>query len=150
MTSGYSPAKLNALVDRAASIAMAAGEPFREKHLEEAFGASGGKDRPLIQPVQWEDLIVEPAVEEELRLLVRQLKIRTGAAVPVPTGVLLAGPPGTGKTMIARLLATQTSRSFYPVTAADLLGSGQGDSVKRLAELFARAKEHSPSIIFLR
>ncbi|HEY3453701.1 MAG TPA: ATP-binding protein [Bryobacteraceae bacterium] len=148
MTSGYSPAKLNALVDRAASIAMAAGEPFREKHLEEAFGASGGKDRPLIQPVQWEDLIVEPAVEEELRLLVRQLKIRTGAAVPVPTGVLLAGPPGTGKTMIARLLATQTSRSFYPVTAADLLGSGQGDSVKRLAELFARAKEHSPSIIF--
>ncbi|HZQ54039.1 MAG TPA: ATP-binding protein [Bryobacteraceae bacterium] len=148
MTSGYSPAKLNALVDRGASIAMAAGESFREKHLEEAFGATGGKDRPLIQPVQWEDLIVEPAVEEELRLLVRQLKIRTGAAVPVPTGVLLAGPPGTGKTMIARLLATQTSRSFYPVTAADLLGSGQGDSVKRLAELFSRAKEHSPSIIF--
>ena len=147
-TSGYSPAKLNALVDRAASLALAAGEPFREKHLEEAFGASGGKDRPLIQPVQWEDLIVEPAVEEELRLLVRQLKIRTGAAVPVPTGVLLAGPPGTGKTMIARLLATQSARSFYPVTAADLLGSGQGDSVKRLAELFARAKEHSPSIIF--
>ena len=148
MTSGYSPAKLNALVDHAASIAMAAGEPFRERHLEEAFGASGGKDRPLIQPVEWEDVVVEPAVEEELRLLVRQLKIRTSAAVPVPTGVLLAGPPGTGKTMIARLLATQTSRSFYPVTAADLLGSGQGDSVKRLAELFARAKEHSPSIIF--
>jgi transitional endoplasmic reticulum ATPase len=147
-TSGYSPAKLNALVDRAASLALAAGEPFREKQLEEAFGASGGKDRPLIQPVQWEDLIVEPAVEEELRLLVRQLKIRTGAAVPVPTGVLLAGPPGTGKTMIARLLATHSSRSFYPVTAADLLGSGLGDSVKRLAELFARAKEHSPSIIF--
>jgi transitional endoplasmic reticulum ATPase len=148
MTSGYSPAKLNALVDRAATIAMAAGEPFREIHLEEAFGASGGKDRPLIQPVDWADLIVEPAVEEELRLLVRQLKIRTDAAVPVPSGVLLAGPPGTGKTMIARLLATQTARSFYPVTAADLLGSGQGDSVKRLAELFARAKEHSPSIIF--
>ncbi len=148
MTSGYSPAKLNALVDRAASIAMAAGEPFRERHLEEAFGASGGKDRPLIQAVEWEDVVVEPAVEEELRLLVRQLKIRTSAAVPVPTGVLLAGPPGTGKTMIARLLATQTSRSFYPVTAADLLGSGQGDSVKRLAELFARAKEYSPSIIF--
>jgi transitional endoplasmic reticulum ATPase len=148
MTSGYTPAKLNALVDRATSIALAVGEPLREKHLEEAFGASGGKDRPLIQPVQWEDLIVEPAVEEELRLLVRQLKIRTGAAVPVPTGVLLAGPPGTGKTMIARLLATQSSRSFYPVTAADLLGSGQGDSVKRLAELFVRAKEHSPSIIF--
>ena len=50
--------------------------------------------------------------------------------------------------MIARLLATQTKRSFYPVTAADLLGMGQGESVKKLSELFARAKEHSPSIIF--
>ena len=147
-TSGYSPAKLNALVDRAAATALAAGEPLRRKHLEAALGASGGKDRPLIQPVQWEDLIVEPAVEEELRLLVRQLKARTGVPVPVPSGVLLAGPPGTGKTMIARLLATQTSRSFYPVTAAGLLGSGQGDSVKRLAELFTRAREQSPSIIF--
>lgn len=147
-TSGYSPAKLNALVDRAASLALAVHEPFREKHLETALEISGGKDRPLIQPVQWEDLIVEPEVEEELRLLVRQLKVRSGAPVPVPTGVLLAGPPGTGKTMIARLLATQTARSFYPATAADLLGSGQGDSVKRLVELFARAKEHSPSIIF--
>ncbi|MGH9583906.1 MAG: AAA family ATPase, partial [Bryobacteraceae bacterium] len=147
-TSGYSPAKLNALVDRAASLALAAGEPFGEKHMEEAFGAGGGQDRPLIQPVELEDLVIEPAVEEELRLLVRQLKVRGGSPVRVPIGVLLAGPPGTGKTMIARLLATQTARSFYPVTAADLLGSGQGDSVKCLAELFARAKEHSPSIIF--
>ena len=32
------------------------------------------------------------------------------------------GPPGTGKTMIARLIATQTKRSFYPITAADILG----------------------------
>jgi SpoVK/Ycf46/Vps4 family AAA+-type ATPase len=50
--------------------------------------------------------------------------------------------------MIARLIASQTRRSFYPITAADVLGSGAGDSVKRVAELFARAKEHSPSLIF--
>ena len=147
-TSGYSPAKLNALVDRAASLAMAEHAAFAEKHLKAALAASGGQDRPLIQPVQWEDIIVEPGVEEELRLLVRQLKVHTTSPLPVPTGVLLEGPPGTGKTMIARLLATQTTRSFYPVTAADLLGSGQGESVKRLAGLFARAKEQSPSIIF--
>ena len=147
-TSGYSPAKLNALVDRAASLALAERSAFSEKHLQAALAASGGQDRPLIQPVQWEEIIVEPGVEEELRLLVRQLKVSGSSPLPVPTGVLLEGPPGTGKTMIARLLATQTARSFYPVTAADLLGSGQGESVKRLSGLFARAKEQSPSIIF--
>ena len=147
-TSGYSPAKLNALVDRAASLAMIEHTPFSEKHLSAALTASGGQDRPLIQPVQWEDIIVEPSVEEDLRLLVRQLKAHAISPLPVPTGILLEGPPGTGKTMIARLLATQTARSFYPVAAADLLGSGQGESVKRLSGLFARAREQSPSIIF--
>jgi transitional endoplasmic reticulum ATPase len=51
--------------------------------------------------------------------------------------------------MIARLIATQTKRSFYPVTAADIIGSATGASVKKLADLFARARESSPSIIFI-
>jgi transitional endoplasmic reticulum ATPase len=67
----------------------------------------------------------------------------------MPTGLLLIGPPGTGKTMIALLIATQTRRSFYPITAADILGGATGASVKKLTELFARAKENSPSIIFI-
>ena len=63
--------------------------------------------------------------------------------------MLLIGPPGTGKSLIGRLIASQTKRSFYPISAANVLGSGVGDSVKRVSALFARAKEHSPSIIFL-
>jgi transitional endoplasmic reticulum ATPase len=51
--------------------------------------------------------------------------------------------------MIARLIATQTRRSFYPITAADILGGATGASAKKLTELFARAKENSPSIIFI-
>jgi transitional endoplasmic reticulum ATPase len=51
--------------------------------------------------------------------------------------------------MIARLVAFQTKRSFYPLTAANVLGGGVGDSAKRVAAIFARAKEHSPSVIFL-
>jgi SpoVK/Ycf46/Vps4 family AAA+-type ATPase len=51
--------------------------------------------------------------------------------------------------LIANLLASQTKRSFYPLTAATVLGGGVGDSVKRVAGIFARAKEHSPSLIFL-
>lgn len=51
--------------------------------------------------------------------------------------------------MIARLIATQTKRSFYPITAADILGGTTGASVKKLTDLFARAKENNPSIIFI-
>jgi transitional endoplasmic reticulum ATPase len=80
--------------------------------------------------------LMDPAYSEKLKL-------------PVPSGLLLVGPPGTGKTMIGKLIATQTKRSFYPITAADILGSATGASVKKLTELFARAKENSPSIIFI-
>jgi transitional endoplasmic reticulum ATPase len=79
---------------------------------------------------------MDPAYSERLKL-------------PMPSGLLLMGPAGTGKTMIARLIATQTRRSFYPITAADILGSAAGASVKKLTDLFARAKENSPSIIFI-
>jgi SpoVK/Ycf46/Vps4 family AAA+-type ATPase len=61
--------------------------------------------------------------------------------------VLLIGPPGTGKTMIGRLIATESWRSFYPLSAADILGGQVGASIKKLSEVFARAEENSPAII---
>lgn len=59
------------------------------------------------------------------------------------------GPPGTGKKLIARLIASQAKRSFYALTAANVVGAGVGDSVKRVAAIFERAKQHSPAMIFL-
>ena len=97
-------------------------------------------------------MVLDQSVAQDLKSLIRLLKNpeRTRAlGLSVPTGLLLVGPPGTGKTMIARLVAFQTERSFYPLTAANVLGSGVGDSAKRVASVFARAKEHSPSMIFL-
>ena len=95
-------------------------------------------------------MIVEEEVERDLRTLVKQLNARWSdfKGMTVPTGVLLVGPPGTGKTMIGHLIATQARRSFYPLSAADILGGQVGASVKKLAEVFARARENSPSIIF--
>lgn len=149
-TPGASAARIKSIVDRAAAIAAQEGRRIEEPDLRKALDHTGGKDRPLFKPVQWEDLIVEPDVEQELRALVRQMNAAWSEmkAMAVPTGVLLVGPPGTGKTMIGRLIATQTRRSFYPLGAADILGGQVGASVKKLSEVFARARENSPSIIF--
>jgi transitional endoplasmic reticulum ATPase len=151
-TPGASAAKLKALVDRAAALAAVEGRKIAERDLQRALEEAGGRDRPLIQPVNWEDLVLEEDVERDLRTLIRLMDDPESARrmrLPIPTGLLLLGPPGTGKTMIGRLIATQTRRSFYPLTAADVLGSNVGDSVKRVSQIFARAKENSPSLIFI-
>jgi len=149
-TPGGSAAKIKSIIDRAAAIAAEGHRQIEEGDLRRALEETGGKDRPLFQPVEWQDLIVEEQVERDLRTLVKQLNARWSdlKGMTVPTGVLLVGPPGTGKTMIGHLIATQARRSFYPLSAADILGGQVGASVKKLAEVFARARENSPSIIF--
>jgi transitional endoplasmic reticulum ATPase len=149
-TPGASAAKIKSIVDRAAAIAATENRHIEKGDLQKALDETGGKDRPMFQSVQWDDLVVEADVEQELRTLVRQLNAGWSRATDMIalTGVLLVGPPGAGKTMIGRLIATQTKRSFYPLSAAEILGGQVGASVKTLAEIFARARENSPSIIF--
>ena len=105
-----------------------------------------------MERVEWDDVVIAESVEQDLKSLICLLEdpARTRSlGMDIPTGLLLIGPPGTGKTLLADLIASQTKRSFYALTAASVLGGGVGDSVKRVAAVFARAKEHSPAIIFL-
>ncbi len=150
-TPGWSAAKLSSLVDRAAFLAAQEHRRIQENDLAQALAETGGKDRAAFKEVDWKDVVLASETEADLRNLVRLMDpaYSERLKLPVPTGLLLVGPPGAGKTMIARLIATQTKRSFYPVTAADILGGATGASVRRLTELFARAKENSPSIIFI-
>ncbi len=150
-TPGWSAAKIGTLVDRAAFFAAEEQRKIEERDLARALADTGGKDRAAFKEVDWADVVLSPDTEADLRNLVRLMDPAYGERLKLamPTGLLLIGPPGTGKTMIARLIATQTKRSFYPITAADILGGATGASVKKLTELFARAKENSPSIIFI-
>ena len=150
-TPGWSAAKIGTLVDRAAFYAAEQHRRIEESDLTRALTETGGKDRAAFKEVDWEQVVLPPETEADLRSLVRLMDPAYGQRmnVSLPTGLLLIGPPGTGKTLVARLIATQTRRSFYPITAADILGGATGASVKKLTELFARAKENSPSIIFL-
>ena len=144
-TPGWSAAKLTGLVNKAGSIAALENRRIEQRDLQRAFDESGGADRPLIKPVDWGDLVLPAAVELDLRNLIRLMDAREAEKlkVPVPTGLLLVGPAGTGKTSVAHLIATQTRRSFYSISPADV------PTAERLAQAFARAREHSPSILFI-
>ncbi|MEZ5399218.1 MAG: AAA family ATPase [Bryobacteraceae bacterium] len=147
-TPGWSPARLKSLVDRATLLAD--GNPVEEAHLVEALEKGGGRDRPALERVTWDDVVLPARVVEDLKTLLRLME--PGAAerlsLPSPTGLILLGAPGMGKTLTARLIASQSNRSFYSITPSDILSGAVGGSVKRLSEIFARAKEHAPSILF--
>ena len=151
-TPGACGAKIEAIVDRAAEFALRENRKIEEFDLRRAIEEGGGQDRPLVKHVSWDEVVVDESVSQDLRSLIRLINDPAKTekmGMRVPTGLLLIGLPGTGKTLIAELIASQTNRSFYPITAADVLGGNTGDSVKRVKSIFARAREHSPSLIFL-
>ena len=124
---GASAAKLRVLVDEAAGYALANNRKILREDLILALNGSGGRDRPQLERVEWDQVVIEELVKEDLRSIIRLLQDTERSrslGVEVPTGLLLVGPPGTGKTLIARLIASQTKRSFYSLTAASILGGG--------------------------
>ena len=66
-----------------------------------------------------------------------------------PKGVILYGVPGTGKTLLAKAVANQTSATFLRVVGSELIQKYLGDGPKLVRELFRAAEEHAPSIVFI-
>jgi cell division protease FtsH len=72
---------------------------------------------------------------------------RLGAAIP--RGVLLSGPPGTGKTLLARAVAGEADVPFFSLSAAEFMEMVVGVGASRVRDLFKRAKESAPAIVFI-
>ncbi|MEM4366516.1 MAG: AAA family ATPase [Candidatus Anstonellales archaeon] len=91
-------------------------------------------------------------VKEELRkAIMTPLEYKQKAelyGIKPPTGVLLFGPPGTGKTMLMRALAAELKYNFIQVNTAELISKYVGETEKNIAELFEEARKSAPTIIF--
>ncbi|MCX6143450.1 MAG: CDC48 family AAA ATPase [Ignavibacteriales bacterium] len=83
----------------------------------------------------------------ELPLKYPQLFERLG--IEPPKGVLLHGPPGCGKTLLARAVAYETSANFYAVSGPEIIHKFYGESEAKLREVFEQARLHAPSIVFM-
>ncbi|MDX3886347.1 MULTISPECIES: CDC48 family AAA ATPase [Sphingomonas] len=88
-------------------------------------------------------------VREMVELPLRYPELFQRLGVDPPKGVLLHGPPGTGKTRLARAVANESDASFFLINGPEIMGSAYGESEKRLREIFEEAAKSSPSIIFI-
>jgi ATP-dependent 26S proteasome regulatory subunit len=102
----------------------------------------------------WEELILPAETVSQLKSLARLIADPEAGrefGVTPPSGALLAGPPGTGKTTIAQVLASQLRGevAFLPAKGSDLVSKYVGESAVRVRDLFDRARAQPPAIIFI-
>ena len=116
-----------------------------------------GRSQPRLKPqedlqVRFEDVAGINDAKEELEEVVTFLKqpetfIQLGAKIP--RGVLLVGPPGTGKTLLARAIAGEAGVPFFSMAASEFVELFVGVGASRVRDLFRKAKEKAPCIVFI-
>lgn len=105
-----------------------------------------------IPGVQWADVggleDVKRQLQEAVEWPFKYEQLFKSAKIDMPRGILLHGPPGTGKTLIAKAIANEINANFISVKGPALLSKWVGESEKALREIFKRARQVAPCIIF--
>ena len=105
-----------------------------------------------VSETTWDDIggleQAKALLTEGVEWPLRYPEVYANAKVEPPRGVLLAGPPGSGKTLIARALANQCEANFISIKGPELLSKWVGESEKGVREVFRRAKQAAPCIVF--
>jgi len=128
---------------------------LRNLHLARAISAADAGE--VLEEVErprtrFDDVIGADAAKEELKFFIDYLKNPRRFAVlglKPPKGILLHGPPGTGKTMLARAMAGESNVSFIAASASGFVTIWQGSGPQNVRDLFARARRYAPAIIFI-
>lgn len=117
------------------------------------FGRTQAREYTVERPkVMFSDVAGQDAAKTELVEIVDFLRepdkyIALGARIP--RGVLLVGPPGTGKTLMARAVAGEANVAFFSISASEFVEMFVGVGASRVRDLFKRAKDAAPSIVFI-
>ncbi|NET32988.1 MAG: ATP-dependent zinc metalloprotease FtsH [Cyanothece sp. SIO1E1] len=102
--------------------------------------------------VMFEDVAGIEEAKEELQEVVTFLKTPerfTAVGARIPKGVLLVGPPGTGKTLLAKAIAGEAAVPFFSISGSEFVEMFVGVGASRVRDLFRKAKENAPCIIFI-
>ena len=117
------------------------------------FGKSKAKEMDEEAPkVTFKDVAGAEEAKEELEEIKEFLKSPekfNNLGAKIPKGVLLVGPPGTGKTLLARAVAGESNVPFYSISGSDFVEMFVGVGASRVRDLFKKAKDSSPAIIFI-
>ncbi len=129
-------------------------KPGRQREKEDDSGTDASawivKDKPTIG---FDDIAGLEDVKEEIRLKMiypfAHAELAKKYGIDAGGGVLLFGPPGTGKTMIAKAIAHEIDATFFVVSPAEVLSKWVGEAEQNIRKLFDAAKEEDTSVIFL-
>ncbi|QRV75254.1 AAA family ATPase [Ceratobasidium sp. AG-Ba] len=108
-----------------------------DKAPTESYADVGGLDQQIQE------------IKESVELPLTHPELYEEMGIKPPKGVILYGVPGTGKTLLAKAVANQTSATFLRVVGSELIQKYLGDGPKLVRELFRVAEEHAPSIVFI-
>jgi len=167
-TVGFVGADLKAVCQKAAYMALRRQVPSIEMQIPENIAVEQAdflqalkEVKPAVlrsmevevPHVEWEDIGGLETIKQTLResvegaLLYPELYKQTKARAP--KGILLWGPPGTGKTLLAKAVASQARANFIGINGPDLLSRWVGASEQAVRELFAKARQADPCVIFI-
>lgn len=143
-------------------IFIGLGQYMAKKLMEQAggkdslafgFGKSNAKVYvPSTQGIHFSDVAGEDEAKESLAEIVDYLhnpKKYSGVGASMPKGVLLVGPPGTGKTMLAKAVAGEANVPFFSMSGSEFVEMFVGMGASKVRDLFSQAKEKAPCIVFI-
>ena len=120
-----------------------------------AFGIGKSNAKVYVQStkgIRFDDVAGEDEAKESLAEIVDYLhnpKKYTDAGAAMPKGILLVGPPGTGKTMLAKAVAGEANVPFFSISGSEFVEMFVGMGASKVRDLFQQAKEKAPCIVFI-